>query len=47
LRVSEEKHYTFPVVTAEDAEILADAFLSTTFRFGLGHSADEYQLGAK
>jgi hypothetical protein len=47
LGVSEEKHHAFPIVAAEDAEVLADAFLSSTFRFGLGHPADEYQLGAK
>jgi hypothetical protein len=47
LGISEVKHYAFPVLAAEDAEVLADAFLASTFRFGLGHSADEYQLGAK
>ena len=47
LRVGKEQHHSFPVMSAEDAKILADALFTPAFRLGLGHPADKNQLGAQ
>jgi hypothetical protein len=46
LGICEEYHHSFPVVAAEDAQILTDALFSPTFGFGLGHAADEHEFRA-
>ena len=36
----------FPVLPAENAQVLADTLFAATFRFGLGDAPDKDQFGA-
>lgn len=44
LRIGKEQNHLFPVVSAQDTEVLTDTFFPAAFRLGLGDPGDEDQL---
>lgn len=44
LRIRKKQHHQFPVMALQNPDILADAFLSAAFGFGLCDACDEDEL---